>query len=124
MTKKDASSLAKKKCTPCKEGTGRLNEKQEEELLELLGHEWKISNEHHLEKTLHFPDFTNALAYTNIVGEIAEMEGHHPDIYLSWGKVKLTIWTHKVKGLTESDFILAAKCQEKFEHFHIVRPCF
>jgi len=73
-----------------------------------------VVDEHHLEKTFAFEDFRQALNYTNKVGEIAEHEGHHPDIYLGWGKVRLTIWTHKIDGLTESDFILAAKADEAY----------
>ena len=64
---------------------------------------------HHLEREFTFPDFNNALAFTNRVGALAESEGHHPDIYLAWGKVGIKIWTHKIDGLTESDFVLAAK---------------
>jgi 4a-hydroxytetrahydrobiopterin dehydratase len=74
-----------------------------------LGGNWNVVNEHHLEKSYSFPDFKEALAFTNRVGAIAEAEGHHPDIHLAWGKVTLTIWTHKIDGLTESDFILAAR---------------
>jgi len=70
---------------------------------------WDVVNEHHLEKALTFPDFKTALDFVNRVGALAEEQGHHPDIYLAWGKVEITIWTHKVDGLTESDFILAAK---------------
>jgi 4a-hydroxytetrahydrobiopterin dehydratase len=70
---------------------------------------WQVVNEHHLEKDYKFKDFREALSFTNKVGELAEAQGHHPDIYLAWGKVKVTIWTHKVNGLTESDFVLAAK---------------
>lgn len=70
---------------------------------------WKIVDEHHLEKTFTFPDFKRALAFTNQVGDLAEQQGHHPDIHLAWGKVTITIWTHKINGLTESDFVLAAK---------------
>ena len=66
-------------------------------------------NEHHLEKEFRFKDFAEALAFTNKVGAIAEAEGHHPDIYVAWGKVRITIWTHKIDGLTRSDFVLAAK---------------
>ncbi len=66
-------------------------------------------DEHHLEKEYRFKDFRAALAFTNRVGEVAEAQGHHPDIHLSWGKAKLIIWTHKIDGLTESDFIFAAK---------------
>jgi len=68
-----------------------------------------VVDEQHLEKEYRFKDFRTALTFTNRIGELAEAQGHHPDIYLSWGKVRLAIWTHKINGLTESDFILAAK---------------
>lgn len=105
--------LTKKHCVPCRGGILPLTG---QELLKL--HQqlkgWQIINEHHLEKTYSFPDFKTALQFTIKIGELAEFEGHHPDIYLSYGKVKLTIWTHKIDGLTESDFILAAKCDELY----------
>lgn len=78
-------------------------------LLGELGGGWGAVDDHHLEKTYAFGDFKQALDFTNSVGAIAEAEGHHPDIYLAWGKVRITIWTHKIDGLTESDFILAAR---------------
>jgi 4a-hydroxytetrahydrobiopterin dehydratase len=78
-------------------------------LHEELGAGWTVIEEHHLSKEFQFKDFAEALAFVNRVGEIAEREGHHPDIFLSWGKVHVEIWTHKIDGLTESDFILAAK---------------
>jgi len=68
--------------------------------------------EHHITKTFTFPDFRQALAFVNKVGEMAEEQGHHPDIYLTWGKVEIRTWTHKIDGLTESDFILAAKIDQ------------
>jgi len=68
-----------------------------------------VVDEHHLEKEYRFKDFRTALAFTNRIGELAETQGHHPDIFLSWGRVRLAIWTHKINGLTESDFIFAAK---------------
>ena len=71
-------------------------------------------NEHHLARTFKFPDFRQALAFTNRVGELAEEQGHHPDLYLAWGRVEVTIWTHKIDGLTESDFILAAKIDQLY----------
>ncbi len=74
-----------------------------------LGSGWEVVREHHLEKEYSFPDFRRALDFTVRLGEVAEAEGHHPDIHLSWGRVRLEIWTHKIDGLTESDFILAAK---------------
>jgi 4a-hydroxytetrahydrobiopterin dehydratase len=77
--------------------------------LEFLANEWQIEKEHHLEKAFHFKNFKEALEFTNRVGEIAEIEKHHPDIYLSYGIVKIKIWTHKIEGLTEKDFNLAKK---------------
>jgi 4a-hydroxytetrahydrobiopterin dehydratase len=71
--------------------------------------DWTVVHTHHLEREYKFPDFKTALDFTNKVGAIAEEQGHHPDIYVAWGKVRVTIWTHKIDGLTESDFILAAK---------------
>lgn len=76
---------------------------------EKLGGGWQVIEEHHLEKEFTFKDFRGALDFTNRVGELAETQGHHPDIYLAWGKVRIQIWTHKIFGLTESDFVLAAK---------------
>lgn len=78
-------------------------------LLSELGGGWRVVEEHHLEKVYRFPDFREALAFTDQVGELAERQGHHPDIHLSWGRVRLTVHTHKIDGLTESDFIFAAK---------------
>jgi 4a-hydroxytetrahydrobiopterin dehydratase len=66
----------------------------------------------HLAKSYHFPDFAGALEFVNKIGAISEQQGHHPDVYMTWGKVSLEIWTHKIDGLTESDFILAAKFDE------------
>jgi len=78
---------------------------------------WKVVEEHHLEKEFKFKDFAQALNFTNNVGALAEDQGHHPDIYLSWGKVKITLWTHKIDGLTESDFILATKIDKLWLKF-------
>ena len=103
------SELAEKECIPCKGGILPLKGQALAELLEELGDNWAVINEHHLEKEFTFKNFREALAFTNKVGELAEAQSHHPDIYLSWGKVKITIWTHKIDGLTESDFIMAAK---------------
>ena len=102
------ANLADKKCVPCRGGVPPL---QGEELQKLAGQveNWQVANGHHLEKIYKFPDFRHALAFVNNVGELAEEQDHHPDIYLTWGKVEIKIWTHKINGLTESDFILAAK---------------
>jgi 4a-hydroxytetrahydrobiopterin dehydratase len=103
------SELAAKECIPCRGGVPPLKGKEIADLLEKLGGGWRVAGEHHLEKDYAFKNFRAALDFTNRVGEMAEAQGHHPDIYLAWGKVKLTIWTHKIDGLTESDFIFAAK---------------
>ena len=105
------SELARKQCVPCKGGIPPLAGKELERLSHMLGNGWGVVDGHHLEKEYPFPNFVDALAFTNRVGDIAETQGHHPDIYLSWGKVRVTIWTHAINGLTESDFILAAKAE-------------
>ncbi|MDP7047506.1 MAG: 4a-hydroxytetrahydrobiopterin dehydratase [SAR324 cluster bacterium] len=107
------SELAEGTCIPCRGGVPPLKGEQLDALLEKLGNGWQIINEHHLEKEYIFADFRQALNFTVKVGEVAENQGHHPDIYLAWGKVKLTIWTHKIDGLTESDFILGAKVDQR-----------
>lgn len=106
------SELAQQDCVPCKGGVPPLRGTQIEGLLARLGGGWRVQDEHHLEKEYKFSNFVEALDFTNEVGAIAEEQGHHPDIALSWGKVGLTIYTHKIDGLTESDFILAAKVDE------------
>ena len=107
------SDLAKKTCIPCKGGVPPLKGAKLDDLLEKLKNDWKIIKEHHLEKEYSFKNFKEALDFTIKVGELAENQGHHPDIFLAWGKVKLTIWTHKIDGLTESDFIFAAKADKE-----------
>jgi 4a-hydroxytetrahydrobiopterin dehydratase len=102
-------SLASEKCVPCRGGVPALKGEELAGLERQLGAGWRVVDEHHLEKEYRFPDFATALAFTNQVGAIAEEEGHHPDIALAWGRVAVTIWTHKIDGLTRSDFILAAK---------------
>lgn len=104
------SDLSKKKCTPCQAGVPPLKGEPLAQLFQQLGSSWKMINEHHLEKEYSFKNFAEALAFTNKVGAIAEQEGHHPDILLSYGKVKIQLWTHKIDGLSMSDFIVAAKC--------------
>ncbi len=102
-------SLAGKKCVPCSGGVEPLKGALLTKLLKQLGNGWEIIDEHHLEKQYKFKDFAQALQFVNKVGQSAEQQGHHPDIYLAWGKVKLVLWTHKIDGLHENDFILASK---------------
>lgn len=102
------SELAKKNCVPCQGGVPPLAPEQCEKLLAQL-HGWSVEHGHHLRKTYRFPNFADALAFVNRIGAVAEAQNHHPDIYLSWGQVRVETWTHKIDGLTESDFVLAAK---------------
>ena len=104
-----SSELADRRCVPCQGGTTPLKGESLAEIRRLLGGDWTVVDEHHLEKTYKFKNFREALDFTNAVGEIAEQEGHHPEITLTWGRVSIRIWTHKIDGLTESDFVLAAK---------------
>ena len=101
-------TLAEKHCVPCRGGVPPLKGAELEKLKAQVSG-WQVIDEHHLQKTYTFPDFLTALDFVNRVGAIAEQEGHHPDLFLTWGKVEVKTWTHKIDGLTESDFILAAK---------------
>lgn len=103
------SELAKKECVPCKGGIPPLKGEKLRSIHKELGAGWKVMEEHHIEKEYTFKNFREALTFTNQVGELAERANHHPDIYLAWGKVRITLWTHKIEGLSESDFIFAAK---------------
>jgi 4a-hydroxytetrahydrobiopterin dehydratase len=103
------TSLANEKCIPCRGGVPPLAGEELAALARELGNGWQVVNGHHLEKEWAFPDFAEGLAFTNRVGALAEEEGHHPDIHLAWGKVRITIWTHKIDGLSRGDFVLAAK---------------
>ena len=104
-------SLSEKNCVPCKGGVPPLAGPELERLKKELP-TWQVVDGHHLLKSFTFPDFRTALDFVNKTGAIAEAEGHHPDLLLSWGKVEVKIWTHKIDGLTESDFILAAKLDQ------------
>jgi len=103
------SDLAQQKCIPCEGGVPSLQGDEIARYQEQLASDWQVIDAHHLLKDYTFKNFVEALAFTNQVGEVAEAEGHHPDIYLAWGKVGIKIWTHKIDGLSVSDFILAAK---------------
>jgi len=105
------SDLAAKTCVPCRGGVPPLAGDELAKLHQQLP-SWDVVKGHHLHKAFTFPDFVKALDFVNRVGQIAEQQGHHPDILLTWGKAEVTTWTHKIDGLTESDFILAAKIDE------------
>ena len=104
--------LASKKCEVCEGGTPPMDSKEIQNLITELNGNWEVIDNHHLAREFNFDDFEEALEFTNKIGKLAEKEGHHPDIKLSYGRVKVEIYTHKVEGLTESDFILAAKIDQ------------
>ena len=108
------AGLAAKTCVPCRGGVPPL---KGAELAALQGQVdgWNVVAEHHITKSFKFPNFRKALEFVDRVGELAEEQGHHPDIFLAWGKVEITSWTHTINGLTESDFILAAKIDQLYK---------
>ena len=105
--------LASRECVPCRGGVPPLAGRELEALREQLGNGWEVVDGHHLSKEFGFKNFADALAFVNRVGEVAEAQNHHPDVYLAWGKVRVEVWTHKIDGLTESDFIFAAKADQQ-----------
>lgn len=102
------ADLAERQCVPCRGGVPPLKG-DEIRILSAQLPEWQVVNEHHLQRTFQFKNFAESLDFVNRVGKLAEQQGHHPDICFGWGKAEITIWTHKIDGLTESDFVLAAK---------------
>jgi 4a-hydroxytetrahydrobiopterin dehydratase len=111
--KSSMSSLAEKHCVPCRGGVPPLKGADLLPYAEQLP-DWKIIDEHHIAKSFLFPDFKTGLDFVNQVGAVAEQEGHHPDLCLAWGKVGVEIYTHKIRGLTESDFVMAAKIDQVY----------
>ena len=104
------SELAKRECIPCRSAEDPLGPAEIEPLHAQLDPDWKVVDNHHLERVYKFKNFVEALDFTNRVGALAEEVFHHPDLHLAWGKVGVEIWTHKIKGLHEADFVFAAKC--------------
>jgi 4a-hydroxytetrahydrobiopterin dehydratase len=102
------TELAERQCVPCRGGVPPLAGEEVRKLVEQLDG-WQVVSDHHLQKTYSFKNFREALDFVNRIGELAEEQGHHPDICFGWGEAEITIWTHKIDGLTESDFVLAAK---------------
>jgi 4a-hydroxytetrahydrobiopterin dehydratase len=107
------TQLAEKTCVPCRGDVPALKGTALHDLSHQLPN-WKVIDEHHITRIFTFPDFRRALDFVNRVGELAEDQGHHPDVLLTWGKAEITLWTHKVSGLTESDFIMAAKIDQLY----------
>ena len=101
--------LFHRRCIPCNDGVPKLNKNEIQKLLGELANEWNINTLGHLYKSYHFHDFIGPIEFVNKIAVIAEQEAHHPDLLVSWGKCDVEIWTHKIKGLSEADFVLAAK---------------
>lgn len=103
--------LAERECEPCHGDVPPLEGEELADLLDELPAGWEVVEGHHLAKTFEFDDFASALDFVNEVGELAEEQGHHPDLHLSWGEVGVEVWTHAIDGLSENDFILAARIE-------------
>ena len=101
--------LADQQCIPCRGDVLPLIHDEAEALLQKLGNGWSLNPDGHLERVYSFRNFNQAMELANAVAGIADNEDHHPDLYIAWGQCKVEIWTHKIKGLTESDFFFAAK---------------
>lgn len=108
-TMMERCDLSVQECTPCRGGVDPLQTEEISAYLKLLGGGWQVHEERYLEKEFRFPDFKQALAFVNAVGQLAEQQAHHPDLFLAWGQVRVQLWTHKINGLHENDFILAGK---------------
>src|SRR5437870_209241 len=111
----DKTNLINKSCVPCKGGTPPLDKAIANKFLTELGASWEINAAGHVYRQFKFENFMEAMIFANKIAEIAEKEGHHPDLAITWGQCGVEIWTHKINGLTESDFILAAKIGGVFE---------
>ena len=107
-------SLADKNCVPSRNNTPPMNKEKAHEMLGQLDGGWNLPRDGHIEKRYKFNNFARALDFANKIGAIAETQDHHPDLYLAWGKCRVEIWTHLINGLTESDFVLAAKSDRAF----------
>lgn len=110
------STLFKKKCVPCHKDTAPLERVDLIPLFDQLNLGWEVVDDHHLEKLFEFENFNEALKFTNEVAALAERENHHPDMLLSWGKVVVTLWTHKINGLSENDFVFASKVDQEIDN--------
>jgi 4a-hydroxytetrahydrobiopterin dehydratase len=110
-----SDDLAERRCEPCRGGVPALAGDDLDAFKGGLDPGWEVIRDHHLIKQYQFPDFVTALAFVNRVGEMSEDQGHHPVIVLTWGEVTLKVWTHKIDGLTESDFVWAAKAERLHE---------
>ena len=110
------SELASRECVPCRSAEDPLGPEAIAPLHAQLDADWRVVDNHHLERAYTFKNFAEALEFANRVGALAEEVFHHPDLHLAWGKVGVVIWTHKIKGLHEADFVFAAKCDRLYQN--------
>ncbi len=115
------TELAERKCVPCQGGVPPLTEEEIRPLLAQI-EGWQVENSKKLIKSFSFKNFVEAVDFVNAVTQVAEEEGHHPDLYVTWGRVTVYLWTHKIDGLTESDFIMAAKIDRVYSQLCSQRP--
>ncbi len=101
--------LSKKKCMPCEGGTDKLTREQADKFYSELDKDWQIIDYNKIKRSFHFVNFVHTMEFVNKVADIAEEEGHHPDLHVSYGKCEVELWTHAIEGLSENDFIVAAK---------------
>lgn len=106
------SDLSQKVCSACRGAGEKLGKVEAKQKMDELHSDWEISDNHHIERKFEFEDFQEALDFVNEVGEIAEEQGHHPNISFTWGEATIKLYTHKINGLHENDFIMAAKIDE------------
>jgi 4a-hydroxytetrahydrobiopterin dehydratase len=108
----ESAGLAQERCVPCEGGVASLDGDAARKYFAELGDGWRLVGVQRIEKEYRFVNFVDALRFTNRIGEVAEAEGHHPEIVLGWGRVKIYLWTHAADGLTKNDFVLAAKISQ------------
>ena len=109
------TELADRPCPACHEGSPRITGEALRIAVEELGGGWQAQRDHHLEKRFPFPDFVNALNFVNRVGALAEEVNHHPDLWLRWGEVRISIWSHVIDGISETDVVFAARVERIFK---------
>ena len=110
-------NLADQKCIPCRGEVPALEPSRAKELLQELGNGWQLNDDGHLERSYRCKNFIQAMEFANRIADIAETEDHHPDLSIAWGRCVVEIWTHKIHGLTDSDFFFAAKVVRALSKF-------
>lgn len=114
----EATNLADMKCVPCRGGVPPLRPEMIQHLIAKLDG-WTVEDNKKLIKSYKFKNFVEAMAFANAITPVAEEEGHHPDLYVAWGEVRVYLWTHKIDGLTESDFYMAAKIDRVYANLRV-----